>query len=203
LTGADYDRQTPRERTFGRFFPLDAARPFIAKQKTARPSCFTVLRPWFLIGFAGFMEALCAGVRAAFACHLLSAVKAAKMVFTARRIKEEALMGAIGQVTKQIDGSYKGNLRTISIKAGIEIVPNAGKDLAEGKEDLPDYRVFTDDKVEIGAGWHRIGKNSGKRYVSLSLAAPEFGPRKLYCNLGQAAGKDDDTLFALIWNPAD
>jgi hypothetical protein len=94
-----------------------------------------VLRPWFLIGFAGFMEALCAGVRAAFACHLLSAVKAAKMVFTARRIKEEALMGAIGQVTKQIDGSYKGNLRTISIKAGIEIVPNAGKDPLEGKED--------------------------------------------------------------------
>jgi uncharacterized protein (DUF736 family) len=112
-------------------------------------------------------------------------------------------MGAIGQVTKQLDGSYKGSIRTISIKADIEIVPNAGKELAEGKDDLPDYRVFTDDKVEIGAGWHRVGKNSGKRYVSLSLAAPEFGPRKLYCNLGQAAGLDDDTLYALIWNPAD
>jgi uncharacterized protein (DUF736 family) len=112
-------------------------------------------------------------------------------------------MGAIGQVTKQLDGSYKGSIRTISIKAGIEIVPNASKDPLDGPEGQPDYRVFTDDKIEIGAGWSRTGKNSGKRYVSLSLAAPEFGPRKLYCNLGRAAGLDDDTLFALIWNPVD
>jgi uncharacterized protein (DUF736 family) len=125
------------------------------------------------------------------------------MVFTGTTQQEEAPMGAIGQVTKQLDGSYKGSIRTISIKAGIEIVPNAGKDPLDGKDELPDYRVFTDDKVEIGAGWHRVGKNSGKRYVSLSLAAPEFGPRKLYCNLGQAAGLDDDTLYALIWNPVD
>jgi uncharacterized protein (DUF736 family) len=57
--------------------------------------------------------------------------------------------------------------------------------------------------VEIGAGWIRRGENSGKDYVSLSLAAPEFGPRKLYANLGRAAGQDDDSVFALIWNPAD
>ena len=40
-------------------------------------------------------------------------------------------------------------------------------------------------------------------YISLSLAAPEFGPRKLYANLGRAAGQDDDNVFAVIWNPAD
>ena len=57
--------------------------------------------------------------------------------------------------------------------------------------------------VEIGAGWIRRGESSGKEYVSLSLAAPEFGPRKLYANLGRAAGQDDDSVFALIWNPAD
>ena len=39
--------------------------------------------------------------------------------------------------------------------------------------------------------------------MSLSLAAPEFGPRKLYANLGRAAGQDDDEVFAMIWNPAD
>lgn len=43
----------------------------------------------------------------------------------------------------------------------------------------------------------------GKDYVSLSLAAPEFGPRRLYANLGRAAGQDDDDAFAIIWNPAD
>jgi uncharacterized protein (DUF736 family) len=112
-------------------------------------------------------------------------------------------MGAIGYVTKQQDGSYSGTLRTVSIKAAISIVPNDGKDPLEGADVQPDYRVFTEDRVEIGAGWERTGKASKKRYVSLSLAAPEFGPRKLYCNLGRAAGSSDDTEFALIWNPAD
>ena len=56
---------------------------------------------------------------------------------------------------------------------------------------------------EIGAGWVRTGETSGKEYVSLSLAAPEFGPRKLYANLGRAAGQDDEDVFAVIWNPAD
>jgi uncharacterized protein (DUF736 family) len=66
----------------------------------------------------------------------------------------------------------------------------------------PDFRVVTQG-VEIGAGWIRRGENSGKDYVSLSLAAPEFGPRKLYANLGRAAGQDDDSVFTVIWNPAD
>jgi uncharacterized protein (DUF736 family) len=131
-----------------------------------------------------------------------TAVKAGKWFFGTTQ-QEEAPMGAIGYVTKQQDGSYKGTLRTVSIKAGIEILPNDGKNPIDGPDSQPDYRVFTDDKVEIGAGWERTGKNSGKRYVSLSFAAPEFGPRKLYCNLGRAAGSDDDTVFALIWNPAD
>ena len=57
--------------------------------------------------------------------------------------------------------------------------------------------------VEIGAGWNRRSETSGRDYVSLSLAAPEFGPRRLYANLGRAAGQDDDDAFAIIWNPAD
>jgi uncharacterized protein (DUF736 family) len=40
-------------------------------------------------------------------------------------------------------------------------------------------------------------------YVSLSLAAAEFGPRKLYANLGRAADQDDDDAYAVIWNLAD
>ena len=33
--------------------------------------------------------------------------------------------------------------------------------------------------VEIGAGWTRKDETSGKDYVSLSIAAPEVGPKKL------------------------
>ena len=107
-------------------------------------------------------------------------------------------MPAIGYVTKQANGSFKGQLKTLSIRAEVEIVPNSSKAF----ETQPDYRVSAGG-VEVGAGWVRTGEVSGRDYVSLSLAAPEFGPRRLYANLGRAAGQDDEDAFAIIWNPAD
>ena len=107
-------------------------------------------------------------------------------------------MTAIGYVNKQEDGRYLGSIRTLSIRADVEIIPNANKTT----EAQPDYRVLTQG-IEIGAGWTKKGETSQKEYVSLALAAPEFGPRKLYANLGRAAGQDDDSLYALIWNPND
>lgn len=107
-------------------------------------------------------------------------------------------MPAIGYVTKQDTGGYKGQLKTLTIRADIEIVPNNAK----ANETQPDFRVLTKG-FEIGAGWLRKGETSGKPYVSLSLAAPEFGTRKLYANLGKASGQDDEDVFAMIWNPID
>lgn len=107
-------------------------------------------------------------------------------------------MPAIGYVAKQANGSFKGQLKTLSIRAEVEIIPNRSK----ASENQPDYRVQAGG-VEVGAGWIRTGEVSGRDYVSLSLAAPEFGPRRLYANLGRAAGQDDDDSYAIIWNPAD
>lgn len=107
-------------------------------------------------------------------------------------------MPAIGYVAKQANGSFKGQIRTLSIRAEVEILPNRSKT----SDTQPDYRVQAGG-VEVGAGWIRTGEVSGKDYVSLSLAAPEFGPRRLYANLGRAAGQDDDDSYAIIWNPAD
>lgn len=106
-------------------------------------------------------------------------------------------MPAIGYVTRDGNG-FKGQLRTLSIRTDIEIIPNTRK----SGDTQPDYRVSAAG-VEVGAGWVRRGEMSGKDYVSLSLAAPEFGPRRLYANLGRAAGQDDDDALAIIWNPAD
>jgi uncharacterized protein (DUF736 family) len=106
-------------------------------------------------------------------------------------------MPAIGYVTRSEDGSFKGQLKTLSIRAEIDIIVNQRK----ARDTQPDFRVLSDG-VEIGAGWMRRSESSGRDYVSLSLAAPEFGPRRLYANLGQAVGEPDDR-FALIWNPAD
>jgi uncharacterized protein (DUF736 family) len=106
-------------------------------------------------------------------------------------------MPAIGYVTRDGHG-FKGELKTLSIRADITIAPNGHK----SADTQPDYRVSAGG-VEVGAGWIRRGEMSGKDYVSLSLAAPEFGPRRLYANLGRAPGQDDDTSFVIIWNPAD
>ena len=107
-------------------------------------------------------------------------------------------MPAIGMVTKAASGSYTGQLRTLSIRAEIAIVPNSSK----AHDNQPDYRVLAGD-VEIGAAWNRRSETSGRDYISLSLAAPEFGPRRLYAKLGRAAGSTDEDRFAIIWNPAD
>lgn len=106
-------------------------------------------------------------------------------------------MAAIGHVTKTENG-FKGQLKTLSIEADIDIVPNRDK----AHENQPDYRVFAG-RVEVGAGWVRTSERSGKEYTSLSFAAPEFGQRKMYANLGQAAGQDDPDVYAIIWNAAD
>jgi uncharacterized protein (DUF736 family) len=107
-------------------------------------------------------------------------------------------MTAIGYVRKENDGRYTGSIRTISIRADIDIVPNAQKT----SDSQPDFRVLTPG-IKIGAGWSKKGETSGKDYVSLSLAAPEFGPKKLYANLGKAAGQEDENLYAVIWNAGD
>ena len=106
-------------------------------------------------------------------------------------------MSAIGFVTRTGDG-FKGQLKTLSIRTDVEIVPNVRK----ANDRQPDYRVMANG-VEVGAGWNRRSETTGNDYVSLSLAAPEFGPRRLYANLGRAAGQDDDDAFAIIWNPAE
>ena len=106
-------------------------------------------------------------------------------------------MPAIGYVAKDENGTFKGQLKTLSIRAEISIVANARKT----NDVQPDYRVYSSD-VEIGAGWNRRSEASGRDYVSLSLAAPEFGPRRLYANLARSADDRDDR-FVILWNPAD
>jgi uncharacterized protein (DUF736 family) len=107
-------------------------------------------------------------------------------------------MAAIGFVSGTIEKGYVGQLTTLSIRVPIEIRRNPSKT----GDVQPDYRIWSDG-VECGAGWLRHSEVSGKLYVSLTLEAPEFGPRRIYANLGRAAGQDNPDVYALIWNPAD
>src|SRR3546814_12933277 len=92
-------------------------------------------------------------------------------------------MPAIGYVTASENGTLKGQLKTLSIRAEITVTPNARK----ANDAQPDYRVYSGD-VAIGAGWHPRSVATGNEYVSLSLAAPAFGPRRLHATLARAAG---------------
>ena len=104
---------------------------------------------------------------------------------------------ALGYVTKNEAGGYEGTLATMSLKKRIRILPNRAKET----DAQPDFRVYTEDRVEIGGGWNRVGKVSCNAYVSLTFSAPEFGPSKIYANLGRAAGQDDPAVMAILWNP--
>ena len=93
--------------------------------------------------------------------------------------------------------AYAGELRTLSIRAKVQLVP-----VHKTRDSQPDYRILSEN-VEVGAAWKRVSTNSGNEYLSLSIAAPEFGRRKLFANLGRAAGQDDPSVYAIIWNTDD
>ena len=104
-------------------------------------------------------------------------------------------MPTIGLVRKLENGTFKGQIKTLSIRQDVVFVKNN-----KTNESQPDYLVMAD-TIEIGAAWHRTAISSGKDYISVALAAPEFGNQTLFANLGRAAGSEDENEFALIWNP--
>ena len=102
---------------------------------------------------------------------------------------------AIGFVTRTDKGGYAGTLSLMSLKQKIRIEPNEAK----SHDRQPDFRVYAGENTEIGGGWSRVGKASGKPYVSLTLAAPEIGPRRIYANIAPAADGLEGEM-ALLWN---
>jgi len=107
-------------------------------------------------------------------------------------------MTAIGFVTRTTNGGFRGQLKVLPVCADIDIVPNRDK----SGDTSPDFRIFTQG-VEVGAGRILRGANQGSDYISLSLAAPDIGARKLCANLGRSVGLYSDGGFFLIWNPVD
>jgi uncharacterized protein (DUF736 family) len=104
---------------------------------------------------------------------------------------------SIGTVTKREDGGFEGTLAMMTLSTKITIVPNEKKE----NDRQPDFRIYAAKGAEIGGGWNRVGKNSGKPYVSLTFAHPAFGSGRIFANLARAAGKDDDSVLAILWNP--
>lgn len=83
-------------------------------------------------------------------------------------------MAVIGYVTQDKNGSFQGPLNAQHPRRD-----RHRRQRQRSNDTQPHYRLLSVD-VEIGAGWHRRAETSGRDYVSLSLAAPEFSPRRLY-----------------------
>jgi uncharacterized protein (DUF736 family) len=81
---------------------------------------------------------------------------------------------ATGYENKQDGGRYKGTLRTVSVKADIDIFPNMRK-VADRHID---FRMMTEG-IEIGTGWTYKSDSLNKEYVRLLIVALESGPKKL------------------------
>jgi uncharacterized protein (DUF736 family) len=64
-----------------------------------------------------------------------------------------------------------------------------------------DIRVLTQG-IEIGPGSAKRGETSGNGYVSLPIAALDFGP-KAQRRCRTSIGADNRNFLAVIWNPGD
>lgn len=104
---------------------------------------------------------------------------------------------ALGYVTRRDSGDYEGVL-TAGLNAKINIVCNNAK----SSDKQPDYRILAEPGGDIGGGWNKVAKTSGKPYVALSLAHPLLGQHRIFANLvANANGGDGE--FAILWNPKD
>ena len=81
------------------------------------------------------------------------------------------MANALGYVSETKTG-FEGALAMMNLAASIRIEKNAEK-AAEGQ---PDYRIFAGEtSTEIGGGWLRKAKASGREYVSITFFFNDMG----------------------------
>jgi len=107
------------------------------------------------------------------------------------------MANALGYVSETGSG-FEGALAMMNLAASIRIEKNDEKEM----DGQPDFRIFAGDtSTEIGGGWIRKAKASGRDYVSMTLADPQIGPRKIFANLAPVKGKKG--RHVILWNPRD
>lgn len=107
------------------------------------------------------------------------------------------MANALGYVSETENG-FEGALSMMNVSTAIRIEKNTEK----MEEEQPDFRVYAGDSAaEIGGGWTRKAKVSGRDYVSITLSDPQIGPRKIYANL--APVKNQAGRHVILWNPKD
>lgn len=105
----------------------------------------------------------------------------------------------LGTFSKMDDGVFTGTFKTLHVTAALTIVP-----VDKVSEKAPDYRVYTAQRHEVGAGWSQKSKSSDSSYVNLKIGAPEFGPSWVRSRLVQLEQPNQDgSTHIALWEPRD
>ena len=105
------------------------------------------------------------------------------------------MANAIGYVS-QTENGFEGALAMMNLSVPIQFQKNLEKD--QGGQ--PDYRIYAGEtETEIGGGWIKTAKGSGREYISITLADPQIGPSKIFANLAPVNGHAD--RYVILWNP--
>src|SRR3546814_17227529 len=88
-------------------------------------------------------------------------------------------MAQIGSFTRNEDGVYNGEIRTLTLRVKATIRP-----VEREPDKAPDHRVSAGG-VEFGAGWPKAARETGAEYLRLKLDDPAF-PAPRYATLTQA-----------------
>jgi uncharacterized protein (DUF736 family) len=100
-------------------------------------------------------------------------------------------MASIGTFTKNADGSFIGEIVTLSVQAkNVRITPDEHR----ASENAPTH-LITVGRAEIGAGWAKTS-NEGRHYLGLKFDDPSF-IAPIYANLFEDA---DGGTHSLIWS---
>ena len=105
------------------------------------------------------------------------------------------MANAIGYVS-EVENGFEGALAMVNLSVPIRVNKNLEKD----QDGQPDYRIYAGETdTEIGGGWMKKARASGRDYISITLADPQIGPRKIYANLAPVKGHKD--RYVILWNP--
>ncbi len=99
-------------------------------------------------------------------------------------------MTIIGSFKLTADGSYNGEISTLTLNRKARLVPTD----ASGKN-APDLRVFIG-FAEIGVAWQKTSRG-GDRYFAVKLDDPSFAA-PIWANLVES--RQDVAVFNLLWD---
>jgi uncharacterized protein (DUF736 family) len=105
----------------------------------------------------------------------------------------------LGTFSKLDDGVFAGTFKTLHVTAALTIVP-----VEKLSDNAPDFRVYTAQRHEVGAGWSQVAKSSRETYINLKIGAPEFGPSWVRCRLVKLEhSAEDGSTHIALWEPRD